>query len=110
MPPPAFKLTEVAHLRGDRELHVHGELDFATAPALRDRLRSLSRLGHPVAVDLSQVSFMDSSGLSLLLDLRRAAARDGWEFAVLRPSPPVLRVIALARAEDLLAAGEPGRA
>ncbi len=99
---PAWKLTEVADLHGHRAVYVHGELDCATAPALEARLRTLGGLGHALAVDLAEVSFMDSSGLRLLLQTRRDADRDGRVFVVRRPSPIVRRVIGLARAEHLL--------
>jgi anti-sigma B factor antagonist len=92
----------VAHLHGRRDLHVEGELDCATAPKLELRLRALAGLGHPVSVDLGDVSFMDSSGLRLLLNAHRAAARDGRTFELRRPSPSVRRVIGLAHAEHLL--------
>jgi anti-sigma B factor antagonist len=105
MAPPAWRVTEVAHLHGRRDLHVEGELDCATAPELELRLRALAGLGHPVSVDLADVSFMDSSGLRLLLDARRQAELDGRAFEVRRPSPAVRRVIDLARAEHLLGDG-----
>ena len=84
---------------------MEGELDCATAPQLELRLRALAGLGHPVSIDLADVSFMDSSGLRLLLDAHRAAERDGRTFELRRPSPAVRRVIGLARAEHLLADG-----
>jgi anti-anti-sigma factor len=92
----------VAHLHGRRDLHVEGELDCATAPRLELRLRALAGLGHPVSLDLGEVTFMDSSGLRLLLDTHRQALREGREFEVRRPSPAVRRVIELARAAHLL--------
>jgi anti-anti-sigma factor len=104
MAPRAWKVTEVAHLHGGRELHVHGELDVATAPALAQRLRALTELGHAVVVDLAEVSFMDSSGLRVLLQARQDADRDGRALELRRPSPAVRRVIDLARAEHLLGA------
>jgi anti-sigma B factor antagonist len=103
MAPPVWRVTEVAHLHGRRDLHVEGELDCATAPKLEVRLRALAGLGHPVALDLADVSFMDSSGLRLLLDAHRAAERDGRAFELRRPSPAVRRVLRLAHAEHLLA-------
>jgi anti-sigma B factor antagonist len=103
---PAWRVSEVADLHGRRELYVHGELDCATAPALEARLRTLAGLGHALAVDLAEVSFIDSSGLRLLLQTRCDADRDGRVFEVRRPSPVVRRVLDLARAEHLLAPPE----
>jgi anti-anti-sigma factor len=101
-PSPPWKVTEVADLRGDRLLFASGELDIATAPRLAALLRRLRDHRHPVVLDLSEVRFMDSSGLSVLLEARASSRRDGWSFRIRRPSPRVARVARLAGAEDLL--------
>ena len=46
---------------------VVGEIDLATAPQLRDRLAELPRDSGTVIVDLSEVTFLDSTGLSVLV-------------------------------------------
>ena len=46
--PTRWKLTEVADLRGDRLLVLHGELDIATAPELVEMLHRFRRQGHAV--------------------------------------------------------------
>lgn len=58
---------------------LEGEVDVYTAPALKDRLVSLIEDGCVnVIVDLDKVSFIDSSGLGVLVGaLRRARERDG---------------------------------
>jgi anti-anti-sigma factor len=54
-----------------------GELDIATADELRHRLLA-ALAGNPVVVaDLSEVTFCDCSGLRVIEDARRAAARGG---------------------------------
>jgi anti-anti-sigma factor len=101
-PPPRWKVTEVADLRGDRLILVHGELDVATAPWLAALLKRLRERRHPVVLDLSEVAFMDSSGLNVLLDAHAAGRRDGWSFSIRRVSPRVARVARLAGAEEIL--------
>jgi anti-sigma B factor antagonist len=56
-----------------------GELDLHTSPALREHLLGLVQQGvDHVALDLSQVDFMDSSSLgSLVTCLKRIRERDG---------------------------------
>ena len=50
-------------------LSVHGEIDLGTAPVLREGLSwVLEHRTGPVVVDLSEVSFMDSTGVHVLLD------------------------------------------
>ena len=53
---------------------VHGELDLDTAPALREHLaNTLGRCDGELVVDLTGVSFCDSSGLGALVATRRRA-------------------------------------
>lgn len=49
-------------------VHVAGEIDVYTAPALRERLdEEIGRGHHDLVVDLSEVTFMDSTGLGVLV-------------------------------------------
>jgi anti-sigma B factor antagonist len=75
---------------------VSGEVDMATGPTLRDDLLSvLARGNHHVVLDLSNVTFMDSSGLGALLGgHRRAHLLDG-EIRVAAPSERVLEILRL---------------
>lgn len=60
-------------------VRVSGELDLHTSPQLRDH--TLALLGEPpvqIALDMSDVSFMDSSSLGMLITcLKRVRERDG---------------------------------
>ncbi|HEX6022079.1 MAG TPA: STAS domain-containing protein [Solirubrobacter sp.] len=94
--PSSWKITEVADLRGARTLVIHGELDIATAPELVDLLERLRRHGHAVTLDLAEVTFMDSTGLTTIMDAHTQAIEDGWSFSVSRASPAVRRVFDLA--------------
>jgi anti-anti-sigma factor len=71
-------LAHLTVLRGGRcvEVHVLGPLDGAGAATLRASLRSalqdVSRHGRScVCVDLTEVAFLDSAGLAVLLGLRQ---------------------------------------
>jgi anti-anti-sigma factor len=81
---------------------LHGELDIATAPELVDMLARLRHHGHAVTVDLAEVTFMDSTGLTTLMDAHKQARSNGWSFSVKRPSPPVRRVFELAGVARIL--------
>jgi anti-sigma B factor antagonist len=100
--PTSWKVTEVADLRGDRLLVLHGELDIATAPELVAMLHRLRRQGHAVELDLAEVTFMDSTGLTTLMDAHLAAQSNGWSFSVRRTSSAVRRVFELAGVTRLL--------
>lgn len=58
---------------------VMGEVDVYTAPALREKVSSLIDAGHiDLVVNLTEVRFMDSTGLGLLVGvLKRLRGLDG---------------------------------
>lgn len=58
---------------------VHGEVDLATAPRLRDCLTTLAGDGHPrIIIDLNSTEFLDSTGLgAIVTGLKRIRARGG---------------------------------
>ena len=57
-------------------LAVHGEVDLVTAPRLQAAISEALMRG-PVVVDVSQVTFMDSSGVRVLDSVLRYPAADG---------------------------------
>lgn len=72
-------------------LRVGGEIDAETSPEFRralDGLRAASGTG-PAVVDLGEVTFMDSSGLSALVNV----AADGHAVVLRRPSTMVQRIV-----------------
>ena len=88
-----------------------GELDMAGTPALEDALAEVA--DEPglsgVVVDLSQLDFMDSSGLRAVV-LTDGRLRDqGLRFALVRGGEPVHRVFELTRMTERLSwVEEPG--
>ena len=71
-----------------------GELDVFTVEKLRDAFRACVVDGHvDLAVDLGAVTFMDSSGLGVLVGgLKRVRARNG-SLRLVRPSPILMQVL-----------------
>lgn len=74
-------------------VRVIGDLDVVTAPRLRERLADLVRRGHyDLIVDLEAVSFLDSSGLAVLVNaLKRVHAHDG-SLRVVCTNEPLLQI------------------
>lgn len=73
---------------------VTGEVDLATAPALAEALANIENSGAVVA-DLTEVDFIDTSGLNVLLAAFKAAEERGSRFVVVAPNGPVRRVLDL---------------
>jgi anti-sigma B factor antagonist len=83
---------------GDRTARVRpkGELDMATVGQLEDRFREAHEAGfRRLLVDLSELEFMDSTGLTLLTRWTLGAERDGYEFAVIPGTERVRRLFEL---------------
>ncbi|MGI8492149.1 MAG: STAS domain-containing protein [Acidimicrobiales bacterium] len=81
--------------RGWTVLHVAGDLDASTVPALRGRLSDMAAGGpSQVVVDLSRVTFLDSSGLGALIGgLRRLRSAGGEMRLVPGATPKVRRLL-----------------
>lgn len=77
-------------------LRVAGELDLHTSPPLRDRISELLDGGTSrLAIDLEQVSFMDSSSLGILVAaLKRIQEKDG-DLALVGVNGSPLKVLSL---------------
>jgi anti-anti-sigma factor len=73
-------------------VRVTGELDVATAPALRALLDIASEHARRIVVDMERVGFIDSTGISVLLVAARRAKDANGEFVVRNPTPVARRV------------------
>jgi anti-anti-sigma factor len=91
-----------------RLVRVAGEVDASTAGELRRHVRAAREERVTLLLDLSEVRFMDSTGLRVLLDASRASAHTGWSFFIVRPSATVQRLIELTATAAALALVEPG--
>ncbi|CAL9635238.1 hypothetical protein SUDANB60_06176 [Streptomyces sp. enrichment culture] len=100
--PPALHLG-VRRTGTDRHLiTVQGTLDLHTARQLADTLQSLLADGHSVLLDLSGVTFLDSSGLTCLIAAYRTARTTGARLALVAPSQPVRHMLALTGVDQVL--------
>jgi anti-anti-sigma factor len=73
-----------------------GELDSSTADRLRMPLAAARQEGVTTLLDLGGVSFIDSTGLRVLLEAARASNTQEWAWFIVRPSDAVLRVLDLS--------------
>ena len=87
---------EVRRHRGWAVVDITGDLDMASAPALRTLvLQLLSTGARCIAVDLTCTDFVDSTGLGMLVAaLKRVRTHDG-ELVVVCPDPRLRRIFEL---------------
>ena len=80
---------------------VHGELDQGTAPELRGALGDvLGASASAVLVDLSGCEFIDSTGLSLLVEAKRRLGEESRAFGVCCPDEDVRRLLELTGIDE----------
>jgi anti-sigma B factor antagonist len=88
-------------------VELRGDLDIAGAGAVREVLDDLHAAGwDTIVMDLRGLRFIDSTGLSLLLEADRAARRRGAVLAIVDGSPAVARLLELVGLSDHFARAE----
>lgn len=89
---------------GHAVVRLRGEIDIATADAFRSALDSA--VEHPAVssldLDLGRVSFIDCSGLRVLVGVRRAMEDKGGTVRLIRRSPAVERLLSAAGLDERL--------
>ena len=94
----------VAVRNGLAAVRVEGEVDMTTAPMLLDAILCAA-IGHGpcnVAVDLRNVSFMDSTGIHVLAIAHRRLVPEGCHLVVCSPSGLVRRILEITGLDDVL--------
>ena len=72
-----------------------GELDLAVSRELRDRLEELVLAGRPVIVELSGVSFANSSALGAFVHAQKQLVHEGRTLVLLGMQPTVRKLFAM---------------
>ncbi len=94
---------EVQPIDGQVVVRLHGELDMATSPALQQALiGAFGGDGTEVVVDLANLTFMDSTGIAVLLGAGRRADEVGQSLVVRAPRRPVLKAFRLTGVDQIL--------
>jgi anti-anti-sigma factor len=81
---------------------VTGELDIATAPQLKQTLGHAEDCARGVVLDLRELTFMDTSGVHVIVDASARATAAGRRLVLVRGPSQVDRVLALTGARDRL--------
>jgi anti-anti-sigma factor len=98
---PVFDVGERREADGMLRLILRGDLDLSVAESLSARLAELKATGRPVRLDLSQLAFIDSSGLQALIVALIDARSVGWRLEVASEISPTVeraaRVVGIAQ-------------
>ena len=100
--PPAFRC-EVSRAADVARLRLEGELDIATTPILEAAIAAQRGNGsRALVLDLTELRFIDSSGLRCILDTDAESRLDGFSIALIQGPPPVHRIFELTNTETHL--------
>jgi len=81
-----------------------GDIDLATTSLLREVLKQVveTHEGNRIDIDMRAVTFLDSSGIGMLVAAQRAAAASGKRLMLREPGPIVRMVLQVTHLDDLL--------
>ena len=81
---------------------VHGEVDINAVAVLEDALeRAIIASTGAFVIDLTDVEFLDSSGLAVLLRARGLLGREDRELAIICPAGPAKRALEVSGLAEL---------
>jgi len=104
---PLFDVWQRHEPDGVTRVTLTGELDLSGAERLKTRLDEVRRSKHRVRLDLSEVDFIDCSGIRAILDAMAEARRAGCTFEVDRSVSPIVgRIVSLGAISGELWPGE----
>ena len=90
------------HAVGDTlVVHLEGDLDIQVAAGLRKWLTSACESNRNLVLDLADVKFIDSTGLSALVRAHQAAKRNGGQVVLATPSRFLLTILRTLRLEPV---------
>lgn len=104
----ALSLPEPFSIRSERRGRIHrltplGELDIATVPLLREEFNTVFSDGDAemIVLDLTQLAFMDSTGLHLLTEIN-AVCEHADRLRIINGTPTVVRVLDISGLRSVL--------
>ena len=90
------------NLNEKSEAVLSGEMDFTCVAQVRDTaMRHLAEHPGDLRLNLEKLEYIDSSGVSILIELRKVMARQGRTLLIQGASEQVLRILRLTRMHSL---------
>jgi anti-anti-sigma factor len=101
-----MELSTTPHGDGATIMFVRGEFDAAVADELRDAALATLRFSDCTGlhIDMAEVSFMDCSGITALLQLHNHTVTTGQHLTVINPSSQTRRILNLTGSSAVLLA------
>ena len=84
---------------------LNGEIDMDVADKAKTVISPLIEAGKEVHINIKDVSYMDSSGISVLIESHQKAGEKNTKVILKDISKPVLKVIMMAKLEQILNLG-----
>ena len=95
----SYKVSEEGNVA---TVHLDGEIDMEVADKAREAILPLIEAGHEVHLNLSKVEYMDSSGISVLIESKKISVEKNTKVIIKEVSKSVLKVIMMAKLEQIL--------
>ena len=95
----SYKVTEDGNIA---TIHLDGEIDMDVTEKAKEVIFPHIEAGKEVHLNLSNVQYMDSSGISVLIESHQKATELGTKVILKEISKSVLKVIMLAKLEQIL--------
>lgn len=95
----------IRRVKSDYSVHLllQGELDSYSVRALDKCMRNYEHGGcRKMVVDLTDLSFVDSNGLRILIEGARRAGAGGWSFRVVNPRGTVRKIFDITQMDSVL--------
>tara|TARA_B110000116_G_scaffold225865_1_gene206028 strand:+ start:202 stop:501 length:300 start_codon:yes stop_codon:yes gene_type:complete len=94
-----YKISENSNIS---TVFLDGEIDMDVTEKAKQIILPLVEAGKEVHINLKDVSYMDSSGISVLIESHQKALEKGTKVIIKEISKSVLKVIMMAKLEQIL--------
>jgi anti-sigma B factor antagonist len=105
LPTPTLNLT-TEKTPAESIVRCTGKITLETAAQLRETAKSLISESKAVALDFTGVSYLDSSGLGMIVGLLISAKKSGCQLRLVNLSPRVKEIFTMTRLSEALAGHE----
>lgn len=83
-------------------LEFSGRIDLSTSPGFRRQILKAVKGNRPLLIDLSRVSYIDSSGVACLVEAYQAARGKALRFGLVGITASIMNILKLTRLEQMM--------